>query len=204
MASGMESESNIANKSGMNRTIAVLFAILLTAGALAGYTALRWRHAKRVKAEEDAKKAAIKPVPVPDLQVFVDEARLKGANAVVGGTVENISQTTFEALSVELELKRRKDGGSEIRTLPLQPDGLAPGQRGRYELMIPSSEYRDARLVRIVSGQRAQEVVFKTAPGTQRPPEYTPSGKSGMIRPEPRRQKGDEFINTQDNPITIR
>ena len=43
---------------------------------------------------------------------MVDDALLQGGKTIIGGTVKNTSGEKLEGLAVELELKRRKDGGA--------------------------------------------------------------------------------------------
>jgi hypothetical protein len=53
------------------------------------------------------------------------------------------------------------------------------------------------------SGGRAEAVAFKSAVGARRPAERLPQGSPKVVvvpRPKP---KGEEFINTPDNPTRI-
>jgi hypothetical protein len=192
-----------SRKSPFRRVLAILCAILITLGVMLGYAYLRWRHAERLKAEE----AALAPPPKPSLsplaQVFVDDAMIKGAQVVIGGTIQNISSNKMTGITVDLELKRRKDGGLEVRTLTLEPSDLDPSQQGRYALIVPSHEYRESRVQRIKIGQTSADVPFKILPGAQRPPERLPSGKTIIVKPSPKRTNGEEFINTPDNPVRV-
>jgi hypothetical protein len=156
-----------------------------------------------LRREQAAQTPAAKPVPSPEVQLFVDEAMIKGSQAVLAGTLQNISQEKLSDITVELELKRRKDGALETRTLPLEPRDLAPDAQGRYALTVPSGEYRESRVLHIKTSSRAHEVAFKTAPGAQRPPERPQASKTIVVAPSPRRGKGEEFINTPDNPVAV-
>jgi hypothetical protein len=187
--------------------ISAFCALAVTGGLLAGYMYLQRRHAERTRAMQQAMAPPEKPPAIPPrAQVFEDEAMLKGAQAVIGGTVRNISNETLSDLSVELELTRRKDGSNERRTLALVPKDLAPDQQGRYSLSVLKRDYRSAHLVRLKSGAGAAEIAFKTAPGAQRPPESPPKATETVIvnQSAPRKGSGEEFINTPDNPGTIR
>jgi hypothetical protein len=170
-----------------------------------GYLVLRKRHAEKLRAEQQAAQAQeAKPAPTPLLQLFVDDAMLKGSQAVLGGTILNISGEKLTDLSVELELKRRKDGGSETRTLTVEPRELSPQEQGRYTLSVPSGDYRETRVLHIRSGNSgAGEIAFKMLPGAQRPPEKPPETKVTIVKPSPKRGKGEEFINTPDTPVKI-
>lgn len=192
------------NSSFKTRGIALLFALGLTAALLGGYMALRWRHAKRVEAEQAAENQKAKPTPSPKLQLFVDEAMMKGSQAVIAGTLLNISNEKLTDLTVEVELKRRKDGVPEKRTLKVEPSDLEPEAQGRYSISVPSGEYRESRVLQVKSNARSNEVAFKTVPGAQRPPERLPqTTKTIIVKPTPHRGKGEEFINTPDTPVTV-
>ena len=191
-------------KSFFTRSVAFLCALGLTAALLIGYMALRWRHAERLRAEKAAQEQAIKPAPIPEIQVFLDDAMIKGSQAVLGGTIQNISKSPLTNLSVEMELKRRKDGVSEVRSLPVEPRDLAPDEQGRFSLTVTSGAFRESRVLHIKSSTRSGEIAFKTVPGAQRPPERLPeTSRTIVIKPTPRREKGEEFINTPDNPTTV-
>ena len=192
-----------SKKSPFRRVLAIVCAILITFGLMLGYAYLRWRHAERIRAEEAAMAPVQKPSPLPQAQVFVDDAMIKGSQVVIGGTIQNISSNKLTGLTVDIELKRRKDGGSELRTLQLDPSDLDPSQQGRYALNVPSHEFRESRVQRIKTGQTSADVPFKVLPGAQRPPERLPSGKTIIVKPSPRRTNGEEFINTPDNPVRV-
>ncbi len=185
--------------------ISILCALALTAALLIGYMSLRRRHAERNAASQQAQTPAATPSAPAEVLVYEDDAMLKGSNAVIGGTVQNISQGTLTGLTVELELKRRKDGSIELRSLPVEPKELAPNQQGRYSLSVLSRDFSIARLAHVKSEARAGEMIaFRTAPGAQRPPERTPQTTKTIIvnRPAPK-GSGEEFINSPDKPATI-
>jgi hypothetical protein len=185
--------------------ISAFCALAVTGGLLAGYMYLQRRHAERTRATQQAMATPEKPPAIPpQAQIYEDEAMLKGAQAIIGGTVRNISNQTLADLSVELELTRRQDGSNEQRILPLEPKNLAPDQQGRFSLSVLKRDYRSAHVVRLKSGAGSAEVAFKTAPGAQRPPERTPDTTVIVNQSAPRKNTGEEFINTPDNPATIR
>ncbi len=192
------------DKSFLTRGIAILFALGLTAALLIGYMLLRRRHAERLHREQAAQTQPDKPAPVPLLQLFMDDAMIKGSQAVLGGTVQNISKEKQTGLLIELELKRRKDGVAEVRSVHLEPRELEPEAQGRYSLTVPSGMYRESRVLHIKSDKHPGEIAFKTSPGAQRPPERLPqTGKTIIVKPSPSRGKGEEFINTPDNPVRV-
>ncbi len=190
--------------------VAIICALALTGGLFLGYMLLKKRHAEQVNAQAQAERAAAqqaatvsKPAGPPLLQVFVDDAMLRGSQTLLGGTLVNISDQKLSDLSVELELRQRKGGQAETRAVAVQPKDLDPNQQGRYALKLPSQDYSSARLLRIKSGASADELAFKTAPGAQRPPEVIkPEVKTIIVKPPPSKGNGD-FINTPDTPTRI-
>lgn len=187
--------------------VAVLAAIAFTAALLGGYFYLRSRHAAqtRAAAEQQQQSAQVKPVPQPEVKIFEDEAMIKGAQVLVGGTVQNISNAPLTDLSLELELTRRTSGVKESRTIALEPKDLAPSEQGRYSLTVLSRDFKQVRVARVLSGARSGEVAFATAPGAQRPAGPPSSNNKTIIvnRPASRSSNGD-FINTPENPTKIR
>jgi hypothetical protein len=193
-----------ARRSPVTLIAAVVCALAITAGLFAGYLYLRRRHAQNELARQQAQATpASKPTGPPLLQVYEDDALIKGSQAMIGGTVVNISSENMTDLTVELELHQRKGGNKETRSLPVTPKDLTPNQQGRYTISVLSRDYSYARLVRIKSSARPTEIVFKTAQGAQRPPEPPPQGKT-VIVPRPAPRKGEEeFINTPDKPARV-
>ncbi len=184
--------------------VAVFCALMIGTGLFAGYLYLRKRHVEQHRAEQQPALGTSESSRLPpEVQAFIDDAMIKGAETVIGGTLKNISGQTLADLSVEIELKRRQDGNTERRILPVSPPDLAPDQRGRYSVNLRARDYSGARLVRILSGARSDDVAFKSVPGAQRPPERPPQTPQVIIqRPAPR-SKGEEFINTPENPTRI-
>ncbi|MDX6612007.1 MAG: hypothetical protein QOD75_1193 [Blastocatellia bacterium] len=181
--------------------VGVLCAIVLTASVSGGYLYLRKRHARetaaRVLAEAKQGKVAIPP----KAQVFVDEAMPQGTQIIIGGAVQNISSERLNDVSVAINLRKRKDGGTEIKVVPLDPRDLNPGEQGRYMLLITAKDYSLANVMGLKSGSLLAEIPFKQLPGAERPPMKTPEGKTIVVgRP---RGKGEEFLNTPDNPAKI-
>ena len=185
-------------RSKLALVVAIICALGISAALFAGYYYLQRRHAEKMRATQQSKASPNLP---PEAQIYEDEALLKGAQAVIGGTVVNISQATLANLTVDLELKRRQDGTLETRSVAVEPGELAPDQQGRYSLSISSRDYRGARLLRLRSGARADDVPFKTAPGAQRPPEPPLPTRTIIKRPPP--PSGEEFINTPDRPAKV-
>ena len=182
--------------------VAILAGLVVTATLLGGYYYLRSRHAAQTFVSEQQQSAPTNRAVQPEVKIFEDQAMIKGAQAVIVGTMQNISNVTLADLSLELELTRRDDGAKEARTLALAPKDLAPNEQGRYSLTVLSREFKQVRVVRVLSGTRPNEVAFATAPGAQRPPGPPPQTNKTIIVNRPRTSNSD-FINTPDNPTTI-
>jgi len=194
-----------AKRSPLTLITAFLCALAITGLLFGGYLILRRRHAERELAAQQAEQAQsqAKPAGPALVQVYEDDAMIKGAQAVLGGTVVNISSETLSDITVELELKRRSGGATETRSLTLAPKDLMPEQRGRYELSVLSRDYSYARLVRINSKGRSTGIPFKSAQGAQRQPERPPQSKTVIVPKPPPRKGEEEFINTPDNPSRV-
>jgi hypothetical protein len=182
---------------------AIACALAVAAALLFGYRLIRARQLARVRAAQQAEQAS-KIIAPPEAQIFEDEARLRGSQALITGTVRNISGQRLEALSLEMELKRRDNPqAAENRKVQVVPADLAPGEVGRYSLSLQSSEWSGARVLNLNSGRRTEAVAFKSAVGARRPAERpAPDAPKIVVVPRPR-PKGEEFINTPDTPIRI-
>ncbi|HEY9282169.1 MAG TPA: hypothetical protein VIP46_01825 [Pyrinomonadaceae bacterium] len=177
-----------------------LLALALTVGLLGGYFYLRGRN-ELALAERRAGAEKAKAVAPPVAQVFQDEVRLAGGQAVVGGLVRNISGEKLEGLSVEIELKSRGGDAKEVRQVAVEPRDLPPGQEGKYSLQIAPKAWGGVTVARLMSAASGGELPFKPEMGARRPPEARPAPKV-VVEPRPR-QKGDDFINTPDTPVRI-
>lgn len=151
-----------------------------------------------------AREKASQP-PAPEVHVLVDEAMLRKPHAILGGTVENVGGERLENLSVELELRRREDDAIELRSVPVSPSTLAPGEKGRYSLRVLSDEWAGSRLLHVRSGPGEREVAFKSSPGARRPPERMPEARTDAAAKAPSKPRpaGEEFINTPDTPVAV-
>lgn len=184
--------------SGALKVVAAVAAIALTVGLFVGYTYLRRRHAETVAASAPA---APLPKPSPKALILIDDSVVQGGKAVLGGSVKNTSTGKLADLSVELELKRRKDGTTERKLIALEPASLEPQQEGRYSVQLLAQNYLSARLVGLRTGTDAATVAYTTAQGQKRAPEKTES-KTITVDQRPR-TKGDDFLNSPDNPARI-
>ncbi|HEY6232366.1 MAG TPA: hypothetical protein VIW64_13985 [Pyrinomonadaceae bacterium] len=178
--------------------LAGLAAFLITGVIFAGYTLLRKRHAEDSGSLSTASQPT--PAPKPKALVIVDEAMLKDGKTTIGGVVRNTSSEKLEGLSVELELKSRKDASTETRLVPLAPEALDPQQEGRYSLQLKASDYSSARLVGIKAGATLEALAYTTAAGQKRPPERL-EPKTIIVGKSP--SKGGEFLNSPDKPARV-
>ena len=138
---------------------------------------------------------------MPSVQIIENDAMLKGSQAVVSGSVVNISTATLSNLNLEFELRRRKDGAIEPRVVAVAPSQIEPNQQGKYSLVVPR-DYSSAKIKRLASS--STDLGFKTAPGLPRPPEPPPhTVKTIIIKRPPNKNAGGEFINTPDTPARV-
>jgi len=111
----------------------------------------------------------------------------------------------MEQLSVTLKLMRR-GGGEELKTIPLTPSALAPGEQASYTLRVPAGAWSNAKAVRV--GSLADDIAyeFKSSRGKERPREVlqTPAQRTIIVQRPKSRQRGEEFLNTPDNPVIIK
>ncbi|HEV8140547.1 MAG TPA: hypothetical protein VGP81_12300 [Pyrinomonadaceae bacterium] len=175
--------------------IGILCAVLLTGAVLGGYLGLRKRHERQVAA---AAEAEIKR-QAPRVEVFVDDALVNGKTTTLGGTVHNISTENLQNIAVELQLRRRVGAGLDTKVVQLETPDLAPDARAHYSIQVATEDYISATFSHVVSGADRAAVPFKALPGNPRPPLDAPSSKT-IIVDKRNPGKGDEFINTPNNP----
>jgi hypothetical protein len=180
--------------------IAVASAIVLVVALLFGFLFLRKRHEAQLNASKRADQVAHATAPA-QAQVFQDEIKLKGSNAIVGGTVRNISSAPLENLFVEVELKSRSSQAVETKPIQISPGSLRPSEEGKYSLQISPSEWSGAQVVHLRSGSNKADIPFKPEIGEKRPAEKPPAAK--VIVEQRPRHKGDDYLNTPDTPIRI-
>ena len=175
--------------------IGILCAVLLTGAVLGGYMGLRRRHERQVAA---AAEAEIKR-QAPRVEVFVDDALVNGKTTTLGGTVHNISTENLQNIAVELQLRRRVGAGLDTKVVELETPDLAPDARAHYSIQVATEDYVSATFSHVVSGADRAAVPFKALPGNPRPPLDAPGSKT-IIVDKRNPGKGDEFINTPNNP----
>jgi hypothetical protein len=177
--------------------IAGVAALIVTVLIFAGYTLLRKRHADNTTAQIAAK-APVLP-KAPKATIFVDEATLQGGNTTIGGTVKNTSSEKLSQLSLEVELKRRKDAQTEIKVVALNPSALDPDQEGHYSMQLRAQDYSSAKVVALKVG--TDPLPFTTAQGQKRPLERL-EPKTIIVGTRPP-GKNDGFLNSPDKPAHV-
>ena len=175
---------------------ALVFAGVVTCALLFGYVSMHNRYAPQASVPQ------VKTPPVPRAQVLQNELFLRDSQAVISGTVRNISTETLGNLSVKIELTRL-DETTEERTTVLVPSLLAPGEEGLYTLTLPARDWRAARVAAIRDGDDDQHVAFSAGVGAPRPSQAAPRRPAVTQRPR-QGNSNDEFFNTPDNPVVIR
>ena len=182
------------------KVLAGICAIVITALVFTGYALLRKRHAQQSGslAAQSAPLAA--PRQAPKALVMVDDALLQGSKTIIGGTVKNTSSEKLEGLSVEVELKRRKDGGAERLLIGISPSELDPDQEGRYSLELKAQDYGSARIVALKADPNQVSLPYITAQGQKRPPERLESKTIVVGKPS---SKHGGFLNSPDNPARV-
>ena len=178
------------------KLLAAVCAVAVTAILLAGYAYFRKYHAQRVL-QNATPPVAETPHKGPALaHVVMDEPTLEGSMTTVGGVVKNISNQPLSAVSVTLELRRRKDGKNEATVLTVTPGQLQPQQEGSYAAKFSIEDFASVRLIGVHADPQAADIVYTVAQGKKRPPErLQPQVINGK-----RSGKPGEFLNTPDNP----
>lgn len=195
-------EENKEISSKWVKVSAIVCALAVAAALVFGYRFLHARQLARVRVVQQTEQALKRSAP-PEAQIFENEAKLKGSEALITGTIRNISDEKLEALSLEIELKRRTAQNTERRRIDIEPADLGPGEEGRYSLSLLSSEWSGARVLSLNSARRNGAIAFKTAVGARRQPERLPQGNPKIVLVPKPKPKGEEFINTPDTPIRI-
>ena len=190
------------DRSPVIKIVSILLAVAVTATLLIGFLVWRKRHEESVGIQPQGQPKQARAALPTKVQIYVDEAVRKGPQALIGGTVHNVSGENLTNLSVEIELSHRKDSGTEVRAIDVEPRELAPDQKGRYSLTV-TGDYRSFKLLRIKSGPGSEEIGFKPAPGKERPTERPPETKTVIVNRPSAPKQGEEFINTPDNPSKI-
>lgn len=185
-----------ASESSGLKMLAAISALVITALIFVGYAYLRKRQAQSIV---PAQQAAAQPKAPPQALILVDEALLQGSNTLLGGTVRNISNSRLSGLSIELELKRRKDGTSEKKLVSLSPADIDSQQEGRYSIQLKAQDYASAKVIALHDGAQLM-LPYTLAQGGKRPPERLESKTIKVDKPTGKRS---EFLNSPDNPARV-
>ncbi|MFN2530150.1 MAG: hypothetical protein ABR555_02515 [Pyrinomonadaceae bacterium] len=188
-------------ESARRKMLGVVCAVAITAALFAGYAYMRKRHAQQTLANARTPAATIDSMPKgpPMANVAMDDPLLEKGMTVIGGTVTNISQQDLKSLTLSVELRRRKDGGIEETSIPVEPANLKPQQHAVYSLRVPAQNYGSIRLVGLTVNPSATLIAYSSSPGKKRPPERL---QPNVVITKPG-SRGGEFINTPDNPVRV-
>jgi len=190
-----------SKRSIVPKLLAGTAALVITALVFSGYALLRKRHAQEAASLSLSSQPPAEPRQPPKALILIDEALPQGNKTIIGGIVKNTSADKLEGLSVEIELKRRKDGVAERQLLALQPDRLEPEQEGRYSLQLKAQDYGSARLVALKAGPNLVSLPYTTAQGQKRPPERLESKTITIGKPSS--SKSGEFLNSPEKPARV-
>ncbi len=184
--------------------IALMIALLITAGVGIGMMILQRRNATRM-AEQQA--AAVEPVekpkPVPELRVFLDESIVKAGKASVSGTVKNLSPNPVSGVSLQLQLFQRKDGATVIKSIEPVPKDLPPNGEAKFTMAVSQHEFRTWRIARVVSNSSNREIAFVTDQGALRPKEGPTTVNETVGGRGPGSPRDGGYLNTPDTPIRV-
>jgi hypothetical protein len=183
------------------KILGAVLALALTAGVFVGYTYLRNKHTREAAASLASQSALAEPKGPPQALIMIDDALLQGSKTVLGGTVKNTSAQKLGPLSIELELKRRKDGGTDRKLISLDPAEVEPQQEARYSIELKTQEYGSARVVALKAEGASLPLPYTTSQGRKRAPERLESKTITIDKRPP--SKRDEFLNSPDNPARI-
>jgi len=178
--------------------LGVICALIISGALLVGYAWLRKRHAEITSVATPAPESPRKDPP--KAKIIVDEPLLKGTETILGGRVQNISGETLTGLSIQLELRQRKDGELVESAVAVHPATLEPHQEGAYSVKMPAREYSSVKLIGLTGEPNSSQLAFTSAQGKQRPPERL-EPKTIVITK--RSSKGDQFLNSPDNPARV-
>src|SRR5438874_6613045 len=182
------------------KVLAGVCAIVITALVFTGHALLRKRHAQQSASLASQAAPPAEPRQPPKALLMVDDALLQGSKTILGGTVKNTSSEKLGGLSVEVELKRRKDGGAERQLIGISPSELDPDQEGRYSLELKAQDYSSARIVALKADPNQVSLPYTTGQGQKRPPERLESKTIVVGKPS---SKHGAFLNSPDNPARV-
>lgn len=194
--------------SSLSTLVSIVFALTVVCGLFYSYLYLRNKHAGR---NAVASKISTKPgqttgviATATQARVAQDETWVKNGQAIIGGTVRNISHNKLSNLLIELEMKKRADGKTENLSIEVAPKNLEPEEQGKFFLSVSSRDYSGLRILHLKDEVSSTDIAFTSVPGQARPVEKAPETKTIIVQKPASRIRGDEFLNTPDNPEVIR
>ncbi len=187
-----------------SRIVAVVCALLATGALLTGYLAIRARRSQE-RTRVPAVQQTLRKNLTTELEIFEDEAYTKNSQAIIGGTVRNLSNRALSDLVIEMEFVRRDDGEKETRSIKVEPTVLMAGGQGKYQIKLLAREWSGARLIRVVGGEGREEIGYQSEEGAPRPLTTPNVARSRSNEPQSRPHRpGDDFYNTPDSAEVIR
>jgi len=187
-------------ESTKRKLLGVVCAFAVTAILLAGYGYMKRTHQRQLLADQQQPaEVATGPKGPPLAHVLIDEPTIAKGSTVVGGQLTNISERELSNLSIALELHRRKDGQTEQKLVPVEPNSLQPKQEGSYALKLSSSDYGSIKFLGVSANADSQAIAFTSGPGKKRALERL-EPKVIVVK---RAGKPGEFLNTPDNPTKV-
>lgn len=181
------------------KLLGAVLALVITAGVFVGYTYLRNKHAQTTAATASSQSVSDEPKGPPQAVIMIDDALVQGGKTLLGGIVKNTSSQKLGPLTIELELRRRKDGGRDKKLVALDPAAIEPQQEGRYSIELKTEEYGSARIAALRT-EGSLPLAYSTAQGRKRALERT---ESKTVTVGKRSNKSGEFLNTPDNPARV-
>jgi len=203
--------AHVKERSSFSIFISIVFALVIVCGLFYSYLYLRNKHVARLPADSKVSVSVnpgqlrTAPATPKQAQIAQDETWTKNGQAIIGGTVRNISRNKLSNLLIELEMKRRVDEQTENIKVEVLPRNLEPDGQGKFSLRVPSHDYSGLRIVTLKDEAGLVNIGFTTVPGASRPVEERHTETKTIIVQRPStRTRGDEFLNTPDNPEVIR
>lgn len=191
----------------MFKVIGIVCAALIVASIFGGYFLLRSRQAAAQQVDERAGDTQPATRERAKVHVLEDEAFLRRSDAVIGGTIRNVSDQKLSNLLLTIKLQSRDGRTEELRTIATSPEDLEPQASANYSVAVSSAKWSGAKVVAVVADGDSNPQPFLSMRGKPRPREAPPAPIVRTItveRPKPTNRKGEEFLNTPDTAVPIR
>jgi hypothetical protein len=152
---------------GHGGTIALVVAVLLIAGAILAYLYVPSVHSKvdeLVARVRNRGQEPPPPVAKPRAMLFMPRVTVvKNMVKVQGDVINSDPAEPIEApIHIDVPLERRDGSALEMRSVPVKPEPLAPGQKGVYEFEYDGRAYRGIIVTKSKLYSNGQEVVYAT------------------------------------------